>query len=107
MERCYPNLDYEISILKPKIVFLLGKKVSSYILKKNGIHQIKFDDNFKYEIFEIEGIKYIPIHHPSYILVYKRKLIEQYVQSIRNICQSNLRTLPEFESETLTKCLAY
>ena len=34
MEKCFPNLESEIKELKPTIVFLLGKQVSTFIAKK-------------------------------------------------------------------------
>ncbi len=82
MEKCFPNLEREINLLKPSIVFLLGKQVSTFVLKKLSFECPDFDRNFKYDSFTNEDIIYIPIHHPSYILVYKRKSIQSYIKGI-------------------------
>ncbi len=85
MESCYRNLKIEINKEKPKIVILLGKLVSDFILKIENKIQSNLDDNFKYEYYKINNIYYIPIHHPSFILVYKRKFLNKYIKGISNI----------------------
>lgn len=60
MDICIDNLLCEISCLKPKIIFLLGNKVSSYLekyLKNNNM---------------VINSKIITIYHPSYIWIYKK-----------------------------------
>jgi uracil-DNA glycosylase family 4 len=84
MEKCFPNFETEIRLLKPKIVFLLGKQVASFIASKFGEGNVEFDEEFKYPCFDFEGITFIPIHHPSYILVYKRKYINEYSKGIHH-----------------------
>lgn len=82
----YPSFINELKSVQPKLVFVLGSLVSNYIFKKNGVKKIKgFDPNFKYEWFDINNVHFVPIHHPSYIHVYKRKKIESYVRSIKNL----------------------
>ena len=89
MDCCFENLQKEISTLSPKIVFLLGEKVTSSVEKHLGI---KFEewDEFNYQSREHKGTYYVPVHHLSYIYVYKRKMIEQYTQSIRKMVMSLL-----------------
>lgn len=82
MEKCYPNLTEEIEILKPKIIFLLGKQVAKFVLEKNAIKTSTLDDGFKYNSFIVNNICFVPIHHPSYILVYRRKFVESYITGI-------------------------
>ena len=67
---CIDNLVYELSIVKPKVVILLGRLVEKHLKKK---------------IIEL-GYNTITIHHPSYIYVYRKKEIEKYVEeSSKNI----------------------
>lgn len=84
IDLCIPNLEMEILNLKPKIVFLLGEKVAKSVSK---YFQITFEswDGYKYKYVKHKGIYYIPIHHPSYIFVYKRKEIEDYIVNIENL----------------------
>lgn len=78
---CIGNLMNEIRTLSPQIVFLLGEKVYSSVASYFGIHFDKWNE-FDYHYKEYEGVYYVPIQHPSYIYVYKRKKVDQYVRSV-------------------------
>ena len=70
IENCIENLEYELNIVKPKVVVFLGRLVEKYLKKK---------------IIEL-GYNVITIYHPSYIYVYRKKEIEKYVEeSSKNI----------------------
>lgn len=70
IENCLDNLVYELSIVKPKVVVLLGRLVEKHLKKK---------------IIEL-GYNTITIYHPSYIYVYRKKEIEKYIEeSSKNI----------------------
>jgi len=84
IDSCFDNLQKEIDELSPKIVFLLGEKVYSSVGKHLNIEFDKWDE-FDYFYKEHEGTYYIPVHHPSYIYVYKRKRIDEYIGSIQNL----------------------
>lgn len=73
MNFCINNLIYEIEILKPKIIFILGKKSYDFINKY-------FFEN------KIDRAKLVYIEHPSYIYVYKRKYIDDYINKVVDIC---------------------
>jgi len=85
MDKCYPNLTNELEVYNPKVVFLLGRQVATFVLKKYGFKLKGLGVNFEYEFFETDNTLFIPVHHPSYILVYKRKFIGQYIQAIQSI----------------------
>lgn len=84
IDSCFDNLQEEIKELSPKIVFLLGEKVYSSVGKHFNIEFDKWD-SFDYSYKEYNGIYYVPIHHPSYIYVYKRKKVDQYVKSVERL----------------------
>ncbi len=90
MEKCFPNFEYELNELSPSIVFLLGKQASTFVLKKMGIDEINLREDFKYEIFEFGNTSFVPVHHPSYILVYKRKYVNKYIRQLRSLCARSL-----------------
>ena len=74
MNSCIKNLLIEIDYLEPKIIFVLGRKTYNYIYKyfvNNGIN--------------IDRLFYI--EHPSYIYVYKRKFIDDYIEKVMDICK--------------------
>lgn len=83
MGKCYPYLQLEIDKYKPTLIFLLGKQVINFVLSKQQIGDIQLNNNFNYDSVLINNIRYIPVHHPSYILVYKRKFTENYIEGIR------------------------
>lgn len=84
IDSCFEHLLNEINIMSPKIVFLLGEKVYSSVGKKFEIEFEKWNDfNFNYK--EFKGVYYVPVHHPSYIYVYRRKKIEDYIKGIEKV----------------------
>ena len=82
MENCYPFLKEEIQNTNPKIVFLLGGLVSKFVLNKLNIPFNRLPADYQYQEHLINGIKYVAVHHPSYINVYKRHTENRYIESI-------------------------
>ena len=79
MQTCINNLLIEIEILNPKIILVLGKLTFNFIEKyfiKNNIDKSKLTF----------------IEHPSYIYVYKRKYIDDYIEKIVDICKKKITT---------------
>lgn len=81
MSNCFSNLQSEISTLRPRLVILLGLKVCHFILKVYPIKNL--NDQFNYTLYNIDNIMYLPIHHPSFIHVYKRSKINLYITNIQ------------------------
>lgn len=84
IDSCFEHLISEIHTLSPKIVFLLGEKVYSSVGRHLKIDFEKWDE-FEYHYKEYKGTYYVPIHHPSYICVYKRKRMGEYIESVERI----------------------
>lgn len=87
MTSCSKHLYSEIDHFRPKIVFLLGKQVSDFISEGKPS---KLSDTFDYEYIRKDNVLYIPVHHPSYVLVYKRKQMNLYIEHIKAIIRGNL-----------------
>jgi DNA polymerase len=85
MEKCFINFQWELEAYTPSVVFLLGKQVANFVLKKNGVNNFTLDDKFTFEQYCINKMLYVPVQHPSYILVYKRKHLDQYIRGIQRI----------------------
>lgn len=81
---CISHLDLELRNLSPKIIFLLGSQVTEAIGKRYGISFQKWS-GFNYTFERYKNYYFIPIHHPSYVHVYKRKQISEYISSIESI----------------------
>ena len=84
IDSCFEHLLSEIHTMSPKIVFLLGEKVYSSVGKHLKIEFEKWNE-FQYHYTEFKGTYYVPIHHPSYIYVYQRKRIDEYIESVEKI----------------------
>jgi len=82
MAMCYHNLENEVDILEPKLVFLLGKQVSNFVGNRVFGHEIGFTSDFDYNGFRSGGTTYVPIHHPSYMLVYRRAMMQDYIAGV-------------------------
>jgi len=91
MEKCYSNLEEEMNSLEPSVIFLLGKQVANFIIQKHFGSEAILDKNFNYKGLKKGNVTYVPVHHPSYILVYKRKALDQYIKSLRKICKKVLK----------------
>lgn len=88
MEACSENLSKEVKNVRPSIVFLLGSKVSDFVFqqhKKNTKSLRKENNSWVYH-----DTIYFAIQHPSYIHVYKRKFIDDYVAEIQFKIESTL-----------------
>ena len=86
---CFENLVNEINAMSPKIVILLGEKVYSAVARHFNINFDKWN-KFDYNYKEINGIFFVPVHHPSFIYVYRRKSMNAYIKSIENVIKKLL-----------------
>ena len=63
IEKCMPWLDSQIELIKPKVIVLAGSTAAqSYLNINQPISKIRG------KWITREGIKYMPIFHPSYLL---------------------------------------
>lgn len=92
IENCFSNLQSEIQELSPKIVFLLGEKVYSSVAKHYNLQFDKFEE-FEYQYVKHEDTYFVPVHHPSYVYVYKRKRLDEYQRKIYEITMELLNEL--------------
>lgn len=63
IETCFPYLAGEILIVKPKVICLLGKVAAQIFIP--GLKAITKQEG---KVYNLNGIKAIPICHPSYYL---------------------------------------
>ena len=84
IDLCLPNLHLEIEELSPQIVFLLGNKVIDAIGMYYSLSFEKWSE-FKYTVSKRSNMYFVPVHHPSYIYVYRRKRINEYVSSLERM----------------------
>jgi uracil-DNA glycosylase len=83
MEKCFVNFQWELEAFTPSVVFLLGNQVSTFVLKKFDIINFSLDDTFSFDSYSRNNTLFVPVQHPSYILVYKRKQIDNYIKGLQ------------------------
>ena len=87
---CLSNLLLEIKLVRPRIIFLLGKQVSDAI---SQYYSVPFSKVTSYNVpsYKIGDALYIPVFHPSYINVYKKSDRKKYIDSLKQIIAKELQ----------------
>lgn len=80
---CFDNFILELKVIKPKFLILLGKQVSEFVQQRLGAKPSESCHIFDYQSVCVRGMKIISVHHPSYILIYKRSQVGQYAEAIQ------------------------
>ena len=78
-ENCFENFKEELKIINPKIIFLLGSHTKKFIEQK---YNIKLE---KEKLISYKNLNFIAINHPSYIMIYKRKELQEYKNKIKEL----------------------
>jgi len=83
ISNCKPNLQYEINVIKPKIIILLGSvALNTYF----GTTTLKMN-KFKGRIIKHRNRYIMAIYHPSYVLKnsHNKSLLLSYIHSFKVI----------------------
>lgn len=83
-ECCFGNIFYEINILSPKIVVILGNMAAGFFEKAFHCRLDKRNGS-NYTVTQLDSMRIIPIHHPSYIYVYKRNELEKWIKYVSGL----------------------
>lgn len=67
IDNCYPYLLYELSIINPKIIVLLGGIALNAFFKNTRKERLRIS-NFAGKVLELGNVFVIPIYHPSYVI---------------------------------------
>lgn len=81
---CIGNLESEFMEVKPRVVFLLGNLVADAIGKHFSLNFRKHE-GYDYSYTTYQDMFFVPIHHPSYIHVYKRKHTHKWMDAVTGI----------------------
>lgn len=84
MKACLPHLLKEIDHFQPRVIVPLGGQVSKFMISNliSDQHFDGFADDFRYQTFSFNSSIMLPVHHPSYIWVYRRKRVPQYIEAV-------------------------
>ncbi len=86
MESCFPNFEIELNVYNPKKLVLFGKQVSDYIVKRLNASSDHKQPVSGVTFYSTASLTIMATPHPSYILIYKRKNINWYINTIKNFC---------------------
>lgn len=81
---CLPNLALELSELKPRIVFLLGEKVTHAVGRYFSAPLRKWD-GFDYFPLFVKGVSFVSVQHPSYIHISPRGSRQRYIDGVTKV----------------------
>jgi uracil-DNA glycosylase len=84
IQRCLALLRSEIDRVRPCVVVGLGTVVSRALFEwAGGDWEFNgFGNRIRYRVYSSPQISLLPVHHPSYMLVYRRRKIEHYIDCI-------------------------
>jgi DNA polymerase len=80
----------QIEEVRPQIILALGGLVVQSFSEMLDM-KMALPKDFEYQVVSGE-FSVMPIHHPSYILIYKRKKMEDYINGIVKTIQEDLLT---------------
>lgn len=90
MELCFNNLEKEMQVVQPVVVVLLGLQVAKFLFSKMEQGRPVLSHDFRYEVLATEKAAFVPVHHPSFINVYRKKQQPAYRSSIGRMLTSLL-----------------
>lgn len=95
MNACFPSFLAYVESVSPSMIIPLGAVTSKYIIEKMADSTFSgLCPQFKYATYTGRVARILPVHHPSYILIYKRKLLDAYVQAVASRAASALLAEP-------------
>lgn len=85
MKSGWNELQDEMNQTFPNLLVTLGQQVSFFLRSQMGVQPTKpqLPSDFSYESYLSQSKSYIlSVHHPSFVFVYRRKDIENYVENV-------------------------
>jgi hypothetical protein len=85
MERGWEDLQNDMTYMSPNLIVTLGQQVSFFIRTQMGVQPAKplLPTDFSSKTYLSQSEPYLlSVHHPSFVFVYRRNYIENYVNSV-------------------------
>jgi hypothetical protein len=85
MKLGWNELQNEMNQTSPNLLVTLGQQVSYFLRLQMGVQPVKpqFPADFSYESYLSQSKSNIlSVHHPSFVFVYRRKYIDNYVDNV-------------------------
>ena len=85
MEQGWKELQNEMDQMFPDLLVTLGQQVSFFLRSRMGVQPAKprLPADFSSEIYLSQSEpNLLSVHHPSFVFIYRRKYIENYVNNV-------------------------
>ncbi len=85
MEQGWKELQDEMDQMSPNLLVTLGQQVSFFLRSRMGVQPVKprLPADFSCETYLSQSEPYLlSVHHPSFVFIYRRKYIENYVNNV-------------------------
>lgn len=89
LEVCFHNYSKELKTLSPEKVILLGRQVSQFVAAQLQLDLRPIGAGEGFGCGYGAGIEFLSAHHPSYVLVYRRRGVEDYKRQILAFAQTS------------------
>ncbi len=83
MSACFSNFQLEIQTINPNKLVLFGKQVSEFVTGRLPIEPRSKCIEGGFSLSVSENYQILSAPHPSYMLVYRRKFLDGYIETIR------------------------
>ncbi|MBN1584919.1 uracil-DNA glycosylase family protein [Candidatus Uhrbacteria bacterium] len=78
-----------IERVRPSTVVILGRRAAKAVFDSFDLsHSCLSFGEFRYRSCSMGGVKYLPVHHPSFISIYRRKHKDSYLAAVREMIKS-------------------
>jgi uracil-DNA glycosylase family 4 len=88
MKICYDNLQLELKVIRPMVVILLGLQVARFYFSKIFELNPELPKDYRYRTHWAGQTCFVPVHHPSFIAVYRRKHRASYSNALGGMIRS-------------------
>lgn len=91
VEVCRPYLEKQISLIKPKVIILLGAVAYKFVSGETGDMQMEKNAGKFLQLPAYPGIQFMVLYHPAFLLrdPRKKKDMWEHVQKLRDYFKNN------------------
>ena len=73
VEACFPFLEKQLALVKPKVILLLGAVALKHVIKNKRDFSMEEEAGKFFEHLDFPGVKFMVLYHPAFILRDPRK----------------------------------
>jgi uracil-DNA glycosylase family 4 len=88
MKLCHTNLQLELKAVRPVVVILLGLQVARFFFSTMFTLNPELPKNYRYRTHWEGSTCFVPVHHPSFIAVYRRRHRTSYSNALGRMIRS-------------------